>query len=69
MITEYAEAVRRDGPGTPPEPNLLPLERMRYDCRGMMEMVIEPERLLGLAEEMATRAHEQDAGHGAVAVL
>jgi hypothetical protein len=35
----------------------------------MMEMVIEPERLLGLAEEMATRAQEQNAGHAAVAVL
>jgi hypothetical protein len=35
----------------------------------MMEMVIEPERLLGLAEEMATRAQEQNAGHAATAVL
>jgi hypothetical protein len=35
----------------------------------MMEMVIEPERLLGLAEEMATRAQEQNAGHAAGAVL
>ena len=34
-----------------------------------MEMGIEPERLLGLAEENATRAREEDAGHAALAVL
>jgi len=39
------------------------------DGRGMMEMGIEPGRLLGLAEEMATRAREEDAGHAALAVL
>ena len=32
-------------------------------------MGIEPERLLGLAEEMATRAREEDAGPAALAVL
>jgi hypothetical protein len=32
-------------------------------------MRIEPGRLLGLAEEMATRAREEDAGHAALAVL
>src|ERR671918_2482932 len=32
-------------------------------------MGIEPERLLWLAEEMVTRAREEDAGHSAVAVL
>jgi hypothetical protein len=36
---------------------------------GMTEMAIEPGRLLGLAEEMATRAREEDAGHAALAVL
>ncbi|MGH2657857.1 MAG: hypothetical protein ACRDIZ_14390 [Actinomycetota bacterium] len=36
---------------------------------GMTEMGIEPGRLLGLAEEMATRAREEDAGHAALAVL
>jgi hypothetical protein len=36
---------------------------------GSMEMGIEPGRLLGLAEEMATRAREGDAGHAALAVL
>jgi hypothetical protein len=35
----------------------------------MMEMGIEPERLLGLAEEMATRARGEDPGHAALAVL
>src|ERR671919_306018 len=32
-------------------------------------MGIEPGRLLGLAEEMATRAREEDAGQAALAVL
>jgi len=32
-------------------------------------MGIEPGRLLGLAEDMATRAREEDAGHAALAVL
>ena len=32
-------------------------------------MRIVPGRLLGLAEEMATRAREEDAGHAALAVL
>jgi hypothetical protein len=35
----------------------------------MMEMGIEAGRLLGLAEEMATRAREGDAGHAGLAVL
>ncbi len=34
-----------------------------------MEMGIEPGGLLGLAEEMAGRAREEDAGHAALAVL
>jgi hypothetical protein len=35
----------------------------------MTEMAIDPGRLLELAEEMATRAREEDAGHAALAVL
>ena len=33
----------------------------------MMEMGIEPGRLLGLAEEVATRAREEDAGQAVLA--
>jgi hypothetical protein len=35
----------------------------------MMGMGMEPERLLALADEMAGRAAEEDAGHAALAVL
>src|ERR687892_571950 len=35
----------------------------------MMEMAIEPGRLLEVAEEMATRAREENARHAALAVL
>jgi hypothetical protein len=34
-----------------------------------MESGIDPGRLLGVAEEMAGRAQEEDAGHAALAVL
>jgi hypothetical protein len=36
---------------------------------GMMEMAIEPGRLLGLAEEIATRSREEDSGRAALAVI
>src|SRR6266702_5603352 len=39
------------------------------DGGGTMEMGIEPRGLLGLAEEMAGRAREEDTGHAALAVL
>jgi len=57
--------------GTAPEPNVdrSSCENAVTTVEGMMEMGMEPGRLLRLAEEMATRAREEDVAHAALAVL